>query len=57
VSVWRGSNYIVEEEQFEELKMGRYYPVNIGDIFNSKYQVVGKLCQVWEGLWAVIRVY
>jgi serine/threonine-protein kinase SRPK3 len=36
-------NYILEEEQFEEFKTGRYYPVNIGDIFNSKYQVLGKL--------------
>jgi len=35
--------HILEEEQFEEFKTGRYYPVNIGDIFNLKYQVVGKL--------------
>ncbi|KAJ5163833.1 uncharacterized protein N7500_005663 [Penicillium coprophilum] len=32
-----------EEERFEEFKKGRYYPVNIGDILVSKYQVVGKL--------------
>ncbi|KAF2671770.1 CMGC protein kinase [Microthyrium microscopicum] len=34
---------IIEEEQFEEFKAGRYYPVNIGDIFHTRYQVVGKL--------------
>jgi len=34
---------ILEEEQFEEFKSGIYYPVNIGDVFASKYQVVGKL--------------
>ncbi|RAQ54645.1 srpk [Aspergillus flavus] len=31
------------EERFEDLRKGQYYPVNIGDIFRSKYQVVGKL--------------
>jgi serine/threonine-protein kinase SRPK3 len=36
-------NCILEEEQFEEFRTGRYYPVNIGDVFHSKYQVVGKL--------------
>ncbi|KAE8330624.1 kinase-like domain-containing protein [Aspergillus sergii] len=34
---------ILEEERFEDLRKGQYYPVNIGDIFSSKYQVVGKL--------------
>ena len=34
---------ILEKEQFEEFKSGRYCPVNIGDVFASKYQVVGKL--------------
>ncbi|KZF19211.1 CMGC protein kinase [Xylona heveae TC161] len=34
---------IVEEEVFEEFKKGHYYPVSIGDVFDSKYQVVGKL--------------
>ena len=33
----------LEEELFDDYKTGRYYPVNIGEIFNSKYQVVGKL--------------
>ncbi|PYI11064.1 CMGC protein kinase [Aspergillus sclerotiicarbonarius CBS 121057] len=34
---------ILDEERFDEFKKGRYYPVNIGDVFGSKYQVVGKL--------------
>ncbi|KAE8141307.1 kinase-like domain-containing protein [Aspergillus pseudotamarii] len=34
---------ILEEERFEDLRKGQYYPVNIGDIFSSKYQVIGKL--------------
>lgn len=35
---------VLEEEMFDELKAGDYYPVNIGDLFASnKYQVVGKL--------------
>ncbi|KAI5376195.1 hypothetical protein J4E82_005191 [Alternaria postmessia] len=32
-----------EEEQLEEFHRGVYCPVNIGDVFASKYQVVGKL--------------
>jgi len=34
---------IVEEEQFDEFKAGQYYPVNTGDVYASKYQVLGKL--------------
>ena len=34
---------VLDEERFEGFKTGRYYPVNIGDIFASKYQVIGKL--------------
>lgn len=34
---------ILEEEQFDELKTGVYYPVNIGDVYHDKYQVPGKL--------------
>ena len=34
---------VLEEERFEEFKTGQYYPVNIGDIFSSKYQTIGKL--------------
>lgn len=37
------SSEVLEEEQFEGLKSGQYYPVNIGDVFASKYQVIGKL--------------
>ncbi|POR38337.1 Uncharacterized protein TPAR_01454 [Tolypocladium paradoxum] len=33
----------LEEEQFDEFKAGQYYPVIIGDVFASKYQVLGKL--------------
>ncbi|ROT39615.1 kinase-like protein [Sodiomyces alkalinus F11] len=35
--------FILEEEQFHEFKAGKYYPVNIGDVFASQYQVVGKM--------------
>ena len=34
---------VLDEERFEGFKAGRYYPLNIGDIFASKYQVIGKL--------------
>lgn len=34
---------ILDEERFEAFKKGRYYPVNIGDVFSSKYQIIGKL--------------
>ncbi|KAL2752046.1 hypothetical protein ACRALDRAFT_1058852 [Sodiomyces alcalophilus JCM 7366] len=34
---------ILEEERFDEFKAGQYYPVNIGDVYASKYQVLGKL--------------
>ncbi|MBE3045614.1 hypothetical protein IMZ48_24315 [Candidatus Bathyarchaeota archaeon] len=34
---------IIEEEQVGEFKAGRYYPVNIGDVYHGKVQVVGKL--------------
>jgi len=33
----------LEEESNERFKTGQYYPVKIGDIFASKYQIVGKL--------------
>lgn len=38
-----GDSEVLEEERFEEFNAGHYYPVNIGDIFASKYQVIGKL--------------
>lgn len=34
---------IVEEERFDKFHTGHYYPVNIGDVYASKYQVLGKL--------------
>jgi hypothetical protein len=34
---------VLEEERFERFRNGQHYPVNIGDVFASKYQVVGKL--------------
>jgi hypothetical protein len=34
---------IAEEEQFAEFKAGLYYPVNIGEVYASKYQILGKL--------------
>ncbi|KAK0748074.1 CMGC protein kinase [Apiosordaria backusii] len=37
------SNIIIEEEQFDEFQAGHYYPVTIGQVFDSKYQVLGKL--------------
>lgn len=37
------NSYLVEEEQFDAYREGLYYPVTIGEIFSSKYQVVGKL--------------
>ncbi|TAQ90224.1 hypothetical protein B7494_g1498 [Chlorociboria aeruginascens] len=36
-------NVLLVEENFDDFKKGIYYPVDIGDIFVSKYQVVGKL--------------
>ncbi|MBE3041280.1 hypothetical protein IMZ48_01575 [Candidatus Bathyarchaeota archaeon] len=34
---------IVEEEQFDDFKTGQYYPVKIGNVYDGKYQVLGKL--------------
>ncbi|OJI90078.1 hypothetical protein ASPTUDRAFT_25663 [Aspergillus tubingensis CBS 134.48] len=34
---------ILDEERFDGFKKGQYYPVNIGDVFASMYQVIGKL--------------
>ena len=33
----------LEEEYFDDYRTGKYYPVRIGDVFASKYQVLGKL--------------
>ncbi|CZT00295.1 probable dis1-suppressing protein kinase dsk1 [Rhynchosporium graminicola] len=34
---------LIDEEQFEGFSQGIYYPVKIGQVYASKYQVVGKL--------------
>ncbi|EDO03637.1 hypothetical protein SS1G_06118 [Sclerotinia sclerotiorum 1980 UF-70] len=34
---------LLDEEEFEGFEKGLYYPVNIGDVFASKYQVVESL--------------
>lgn len=36
-------NALLEEEQLHGFKQGLYYPVKLGDVYASKYQVVGKL--------------
>jgi len=46
------SSFKVDEEQLIHYKPGRFYPVNIGDIFESRYQVLSKLgygscCTAW----------
>jgi len=33
----------VEEETLSSYRVEEYYPVKIGDVFKSRYQVVGKL--------------
>ena len=38
-----GAAQKLEEEAFEDYATGKYYPVVIGDVFASRYQVVGKL--------------
>lgn len=34
---------VLDEERFAHFKQGQYYPANIGDVLDSKYQIVGKL--------------
>ena len=34
---------LIEEEKLPYYKPEQFYPVHIGEIFNSKYQVLGKL--------------
>lgn len=34
---------LVEEESIPNYKAQRYYPVRIGEVFNERYQVIGKL--------------
>ena len=38
-----GSSVLVEEESIPNYKAQRYYPVRIGEVFNERYQAVGKL--------------
>ncbi|KAI0284439.1 kinase-like domain-containing protein [Russula brevipes] len=37
------SSHLIEEEQWECYKPDEFYPVRLGEIFKSQYQVVGKL--------------
>lgn len=37
------SDQQIEEEVHDNTTKGRYYPVQIGDVINEKYQVLGKL--------------
>jgi hypothetical protein len=37
------SSISVEEESIPNYKAQRYYPVRIGEVFNTRYQVIGKL--------------
>jgi len=37
------SSHLIEEEQWEWYKPEEFYPVRLGEIFKSQYQVVGKL--------------
>ncbi|KAK3934006.1 Serine/threonine-protein kinase [Diplogelasinospora grovesii] len=37
------SDMVVDEETFPDYQESRYYPVRIGEVFASRYQVVGKL--------------
>lgn len=36
-------NVKIEEETLPDYKAARYYPVHIGQVFETRYQVVGKL--------------
>lgn len=52
------SSLLIEEETIPTYRPEKFYPVRIGDIFNNRYQVVGKLgygssATVWLGrdLW------
>ena len=38
-----GASTKLEEETYSDYETGKYCPVRIGDVFTSKYQVVGKL--------------
>ncbi|KAJ5351024.1 protein kinase domain protein [Penicillium brevicompactum] len=34
---------VLDEERFEQFKLGKSYPANIGDVLSFRYQIVGKL--------------
>ena len=34
---------VLEEEWFEKFKKRQYYPANIGEVLDSRYQILGKL--------------
>ncbi len=34
---------MLEEEHFEDFEAGLYYPMTIGEVLASRYQVIGKL--------------
>lgn len=34
---------VLEEDRFDDFKAGLYYPVNIGDVYDSRYQVLVQL--------------
>lgn len=38
-----GEKQVLKEERFDKFKAGLYYPTNIGDVYDSRYQVLGKL--------------
>ena len=38
-----GNSCLVEEEKWEWYNPEEFYPVRIGEVFKSQYQVVGKL--------------
>lgn len=34
---------LLEEQHLDKFKAGQYYPANIGDVYDGKFQVLGKL--------------
>jgi hypothetical protein len=48
---------LIEEESIPNYKAQRYYPVEIGDVFNHRYRVVGKLGYArpsgYVGIWCM----
>ena len=47
----------IEEEAHDDVLKRRYYPVQIGDIMESKYQIIGKLGYgVGSTVWLAIEL-